>query len=69
MGTPTTVGVDDDLTAGKTSITLGTTDDEKTRGLDLKGIMSACAFSYENRNRKVGQKAGKAYVVNGALIE
>ena len=35
VGTPATVGVDDDLTAGKTSVTLGTTDDEETRGLDV----------------------------------
>jgi hypothetical protein len=35
VGTPATVGVDDDLSAGQTSITLGTTDDEKARGLDV----------------------------------
>ena len=29
VGTPTTVGVDDDLTASETGITLGTTDDEE----------------------------------------
>ena len=33
--TPSTVGVDDDLTAGQTGVTLGTTDDEETRRLDL----------------------------------
>ena len=31
----TYVGVDNDLTAGQTGITLGTTDDEKTRGLEV----------------------------------
>jgi hypothetical protein len=35
VGTPATVGVDDDLAAGETGITLGATDDEETRGLDL----------------------------------
>ena len=35
VGTPATVGVDNDLTSGKTSVTLGTTDDEETGGLDL----------------------------------
>jgi hypothetical protein len=35
VGSPTTVGVDDDLAASETGITLGSTDDEKTRGLDL----------------------------------
>jgi hypothetical protein len=35
VGTPATVGIDDDLSAGQTSITLGTTNDEETRGLDL----------------------------------
>ena len=35
VGTPTTVGVDNDLTASKTSITLGTANDEAARGLDV----------------------------------
>jgi hypothetical protein len=35
VGTPTTVGVDDDLTAGETSITLRTTDDEAAGGLEV----------------------------------
>jgi len=35
VGTPATVGVDDDLTAGETGVTLGTTNDEEARGLDL----------------------------------
>jgi len=30
VGTPTTIGVNDDLTASQTGITLGTTDDEET---------------------------------------
>lgn len=36
VGTPTTVGVDDDLTAGQTSVTLWATNDEETRWLDLE---------------------------------
>lgn len=35
VGTPTTVGVDNDLTAGQTGVTLGTTNDEAARGLDV----------------------------------
>lgn len=35
VSTPSTVGVDDDLTAGKTGVTLGSTDDEAARGLDV----------------------------------
>lgn len=35
VGSPTTVGVDDDLAASETGITLGSTDDEQTRGLDV----------------------------------
>lgn len=35
VGTPATVGVDDDLSAGQTSVTLGTTNDEEARGLDV----------------------------------
>lgn len=35
MSKATYVGVDDDLTSGQTGITLGTTDDEETRGLEV----------------------------------
>ena len=35
VGTPTTVGVDNDLTTSQTSVTLGTTDDEAARGLHV----------------------------------
>ena len=38
VGTPTTVGVDNDLTASKTGVTLGTTNDEVTRGLNLRCV-------------------------------
>lgn len=48
VGTPTTVGVDNDLTASQTGVTLGTTDDEEARGLDLwrgqREIPTKCAF-------------------------
>mmetsp|Transcript_2115 Transcript_2115/g.3182 ORF Transcript_2115/g.3182 Transcript_2115/m.3182 type:complete len:258 (-) Transcript_2115:342-1115(-) len=36
MGTPTTVGVDDNLAASETSITVGATDDEATRGVKVE---------------------------------
>lgn len=36
VSAPTTVGVDDDLTASKTGVTLRSTDDEETGGLDLE---------------------------------
>lgn len=35
VGTPSTVGINDDLTASETGITLWTTDDEESRWLDL----------------------------------
>jgi len=35
VGTPTTVSVDDDLSAGQTGVTLGTTDDESAGRLDV----------------------------------
>jgi len=35
VGTPSTVGVDDDLAASETGVTLGTTNDEVAGGLDL----------------------------------
>lgn len=40
VSTPATVGVDNDLTAGKTSVTLGTTNDEKSGRLDLRAFVS-----------------------------
>lgn len=38
VGTPATVGVDDDLAAGETGITLGATDDEEAGRLDLQAV-------------------------------
>lgn len=40
VGTPATVGVDDDLAAGETGVTLRTTNDEEAGGLDLRGGIS-----------------------------
>lgn len=37
VGTPATIGVDNDLTARQTGVTLGTADDEEARWLDLWG--------------------------------
>lgn len=50
VSTPTTVGVDNDLTASKTGITLGTTDDEETGGLDLNDV-STCFTSVAGLKR------------------
>ena len=36
MGTPTTVGVDDDLTTRDTGVAVGTTDDELARGIHVE---------------------------------
>lgn len=41
VSAPATVGIDDDLAASQTSITLWATDDEEARWLDLKGV-SVC---------------------------
>ena len=38
VGTPAAVGVDDDLTTGKTGVTLRAADDEESRGLKLRRI-------------------------------
>jgi hypothetical protein len=35
MGTPTTIGIDNDLTTSQTGITMGTTNDEATRGVQV----------------------------------
>jgi hypothetical protein len=41
VSTPATVGVNDDLAAGKTGVTLGTTDDKVAGGLNLKCVNSS----------------------------
>ena len=35
VSSPTTIGIDNDLATGQASITLGTTNDEAARGLNL----------------------------------
>ena len=35
VGAPTTIGIDDDLTASETGVTLGTTDDEPAGGVEM----------------------------------
>lgn len=40
VGSPSTVGVDNDLATSQSSITLGSTNDEAARGLDLQGRLS-----------------------------
>ena len=42
MCTPTAIGVDDDLTASQTSITLWATNDEEARWLDLCVLACDC---------------------------
>ena len=44
VGTPATVGVDDDLAASDTGVTLGTTNDEETRRLKLRQALSVLDF-------------------------
>jgi len=58
MGTPATVGIDNDLATSQTSITLGTTNDEAARGLDLP-----------TNKRKGQQEMARTYVVDGLLIK
>jgi hypothetical protein len=36
VGTPTAVGVNNDLATSQAGVTLGTADDEEARGLDLQ---------------------------------
>ena len=38
MSTPATIGIDDDLTASQTSITLRATNDEEARRLNLTNV-------------------------------
>jgi len=40
VSAPTTVGVNNDLATSETGVTLGTTDDEETRGLNLEQFVS-----------------------------
>lgn len=44
VGTPAAVGVDNDLTTSQTGVTLGTTDDEEARWLDLLGLLACSEF-------------------------
>ena len=60
VGTPTTVGIDDDLTASQTSITLRTSNNETSRWLNL------LSRSATNETRRLTKRA---YVVNGPVIE
>lgn len=64
MGTPATVGVDNDLTTSQTSITLGTTDDKEARGLDLIAMLVLRVI----QQRIAGAKTD-TYVVDGLVIE
>lgn len=45
VGTPAAVGVDNDLTTSQTGVTLGTTNDEETRWLDLFGLLACSEFT------------------------
>ena len=58
MGTPATVGVDNDLSSSQASVTLRTTNDEETRGLNLvKSVIRRCTG------------ATRTYVVDGAVVQ
>jgi len=46
VGTPTAVGVDNDLAASETGVTLGTADDEKAGGLDLRQLAGTFLFFF-----------------------
>lgn len=59
VSTPATVGVDNDLTASQTGVTLGTTNDEETRGLNLKTILLACASVTAYANQCDGDLRGR----------
>ena len=61
MCTPATVGVDNNLSAGETGITLWATDDEEARWLDLPKVL-ACDCT-------LGRWRALAYVVLGVLVE
>ena len=58
MGTPSTVRVDDDLTTSKTGVTLGATNNEAARGLDLQ----------ENEELLRGARKW-TYVVGGSFVK
>jgi len=56
VSTPATVRVDDDLAASETGITLGTTDDEETGGLDLDILL---APEFQEREKVLPNLRGK----------
>jgi hypothetical protein len=54
VGTPATVGVNNDLAASKTGVTLGTTNDEVARGLNLRCV-SDCGGRKKLQNHSRGR--------------
>jgi len=59
MSTPATIGIDNNLTASQTSITLRATNDEEARRLDLNNVSEYEEYAkYQN-----------AYVIDGVVVE
>ena len=61
VGSPSTVGVDDDLTAGETGVTLRTTDDEEARWLDLDCVSSwkeVFGYVHDSHGRQSCRRGG-----------
>lgn len=63
VGAPATVGIDNDLPAGETSVTLGTANDEAARRLDLRGcqygdgVTSSQTLGSNVRGRRSSRRA------------
>ena len=49
MGAPATVGIDDDFSSSDTGVTLGTPDDETTRGLNVVDGLFIKEVGWDNR--------------------
>lgn len=60
VGTPATVRVNDDLAAGQTGITLGTTNDKETRRLDLSMLIKDCVSVRKNLRGRWSYRRGTA---------
>ena len=59
VSTPATVGVNDDLPAGQTGITLGATNDEEARGLDLLSVSIILGFHFSPFVHLRGRRCGR----------
>lgn len=68
VGTPTTIGINDDLAAGQTSITVRTTDDETTRRVQVVDGLLVEVLSRDDRLDDVLQQLSLDLLLGDVLV-